>query len=306
MRNAFIEELIRLASGHANIGLFVGDLGFSVIEPFADRFPDRFINAGVAEQNMIGVAAGMASEGYHIFVYSIGNFPTLRCLEQIRNDVCYHNLSVTVVAVGAGMAYGNLGYSHHCIQDIGCLRGMPNMTIFSPADPGETRQCLRWLVDHPGPSYLRIGKAGEKVLHDRVISLETPHKVVDKDAKLAIAGTGGIVHEACKASEILAEKGVMIDVFSCCKLSQIDGNYFKYFEKYEGVVAVEEHVAAGGLGEMLAANVVSSTKIVRKFIPDDMSSTVGSQATLRRHAGIDALSLARAAAELAEEVSTRL
>src|SRR6187431_2921481 len=118
MRNAFIEELSTLAEANDNIVLVVGDLGYSVVEPFAQRFPDRFLNAGVAEQNMTGLAAGLASEGYHVFTYSIANFPTLRCLEQIRNDVCYHVLPVTVVAVGAGLAYGNLGYSHHAVQDI--------------------------------------------------------------------------------------------------------------------------------------------------------------------------------------------
>ena len=127
MRNAFIEELVSLANQNDHIALIVGDLGFSVIEPFADRFPDRFINAGVAEQNMLGFAAGMASEGYHVFVYSIANFPTFRCAEQIRNDVDYHQLPVTIVSVGGGLAYGNLGYSHHAVQDYGLMRLFPNM-----------------------------------------------------------------------------------------------------------------------------------------------------------------------------------
>ena len=160
MRTAFINELILQARLHPEIFLVVGDLGFSVIEPFASEFPDRFLNVGVAEQNMTGLAAGLASEGYHVFTYSIANFPTLRCLEQIRNDVCYHNLPVTIVAVGAGLAYGNLGYSHHAVQDIACLRGMPHLTLLSPADPGETRTCLRHLTANPGPSYLAVTQGG--------------------------------------------------------------------------------------------------------------------------------------------------
>ena len=161
MRNAFIEELVALATEHDHIALIVGDLGYSVVEPFADRFPDRFINAGVAEQNMTGLAAGMASEGYHVFTYSIANFPTFRCAEQIRNDIDYHKLPVTVVAVGGGLAYGNLGYSHHAVQDYALIRCMPNMLIAAPGDPMEVRACMRYLVNNPQPSYLRVGKAGE-------------------------------------------------------------------------------------------------------------------------------------------------
>ena len=168
MRNAFIEELVKLAVKHSNIALVVGDLGFSVIEPFADQFPDRFINAGVAEQNMVGLAAGMASEGYHVFTYSIANFPTFRCAEQLRNDVDYHKLPVTTVAVGGGVAYGSLGYSHHAVQDYALMRCMPNMLIAAPGDPMEVRACLRYLVENPQPSYLRIGKAGEKNYHKDV------------------------------------------------------------------------------------------------------------------------------------------
>ena len=163
MRTAFIQQLILQARRNPRLFLVVGDLGFSVVEAFAQEFPDRFLNAGVAEQNMTGVAAGLGSEGYHVFTYSIANFSTIRCLEQIRNDICYHNLPVTVVAVGGGLAYGNLGYSHHAVQDIAIMRTLPNMTVLAPADPGETRECVDWLSANPGPSYLRIGKAGEKV-----------------------------------------------------------------------------------------------------------------------------------------------
>ncbi|MFM1975793.1 MAG: hypothetical protein RL145_639, partial [Pseudomonadota bacterium] len=159
MRNAFIDELVSLAEKFDHIALMVGDLGWSVVEPFAERFPDRFINAGIAEQNMAGMAAGMASEGYHVFTYSIANFPTFRCAEQIRNDVDYHNLPVTTVSVGGGLAYGSLGYSHHAVQDYALMRTMPNMLIAAPGDPLEVRACLRYLVNHPQPSYLRIGKA---------------------------------------------------------------------------------------------------------------------------------------------------
>lgn len=171
MRNAFIQELVSLARQHPQIALIVGDLGYSVVEPFADEFPDRFINAGVAEQNMTGLAAGMASEGYHVFTYSIANFPTFRCAEQIRNDVDYHNLPVTIVSVGGGLSYGALGYSHHAVQDLSLMRAMPNMLISAPGDQFEVRACMRYLVQHPQPSYLRLGKAGEPSFHSEIPTL---------------------------------------------------------------------------------------------------------------------------------------
>ena len=193
MRTAFINELVIQAETDSSLFLVVGDLGYSVVEPFANQFPDRFLNAGVAEQNMTTVAAGLASEGYHVFTYSIANFSTLRCLEQIRNDICYHNLSVTVVAVGGGVAYGNLGYSHHAVQDIAALRSMPNMTVLSPADPGEAAGCVRYAIDKRRPSYLRLGKAGEKILHPTQLISNGPILVREGTADLAIAATGVVL-----------------------------------------------------------------------------------------------------------------
>jgi transketolase len=201
MRTAFIEELIVLARANPRIFLVVGDLGYSVVEPFAREFPDRFLNAGVAEQNMTGMAAGLASEGYHVFTYSIGNFPTFRCAEQIRNDIAYHNLPVTVVAVGGGVAYGNLGYSHHTIQDYALMRSFPNMLIAAPGDPIEVRACLRYLVDHPQPSYLRLGKAGEPIFHREVPCLKPGKWVLVSEGekqKHILLSTGGALGTALK------------------------------------------------------------------------------------------------------------
>lgn len=194
MRNAFIEELMVAAENRDNIALVVGDLGYGVIEPFAQKFPTRCFNAGVAEQNMMGLAAGLASEGFHVFVYSIANFPTFRCAEQIRNDVDYHNLPVTVVAVGGGLAYGNLGYSHHAVQDYALMRVMPNMLLAAPGDPMEVRACMRYLVSNPQPSYLRLGKAGEPCFHPSVPTVApgswlAVHERSEADSTLLTTGT---------------------------------------------------------------------------------------------------------------------
>ena len=151
MRTAFVNQLIKEAEQHPDIFLIIGDLGFNVVEEFANKFPDRFLNAGIAEQNMIGVAAGLAKEGYNVYVYSIANFPTLRCIEQIRYDVCYHNLSVKVVAVGAGYAYGSLGSSHHATEEMGMMRTIPNLVVASPGDPIEAKAITTLSANYQGP-----------------------------------------------------------------------------------------------------------------------------------------------------------
>src|SRR5437870_10062036 len=153
MRAAFFKTLLDLAERDERINLVVGDLGFGVIEPFARRFPDRFLNAGVAEQNMTGIAAGMALSGKISFTYSIANFPTLRCLEQIRNDVCYHDANVKIVSVGGGFAYGAMSVTHHAMEDLGVMRCLPNLTVIAPGDPVETRAATRAVVAHKGPVY---------------------------------------------------------------------------------------------------------------------------------------------------------
>jgi len=172
MRTAFINQLIIEARNNPKIFLIVGDLGFSVVEPFAKEFPDRFLNAGVAEQNMTGIAAGLAKEGYTVFTYSIGNFPTLRCMEQIRYDVCYHNLDVKIVAVGGGYAYGPLGASHHATEELGMLRTIPNLIVCAPGDPLETKAVTSAIIKHKGPCYLRLGKAGEPIVHVNELNIE--------------------------------------------------------------------------------------------------------------------------------------
>lgn len=288
MRTAFIEQLIVEARKNPKLFLVVGDLGFSVVEPFAAEFPERFLNAGVAEQNMTGVAAGLASEGYHVFTYSIGNFPTLRCLEQIRNDICYHNLPVTVVAVGAGMAYGNLGYSHHCVQDIGALRGLPGITILSPADPGETRHCVSWLSENPCPSYLRLGKAGEPTIHNKPVNLDGPTCIAEHGGEIAIVGTGSILSEAVEASKLLVKRGIMVDVFSLTNLTPTCKDYFHPLQKFTRILTVEEHVAAGGIGEMLGSALNRRVHLRSLTIPQSLCNLVGSQKMLRKSAKLTA------------------
>src|SRR5437879_2689318 len=165
MRGAFFETLIQLAARDPNVFLVVGDLGFGVTEEFSRRFPRQFLNAGVAEQNMTGIAAGLALSGKTVFTYSIANFPILRCLEQVRNDVCYHHANVKVVAVGGGFAYGSLGATHHATEDLAIMRALPAMTVVAPGDPEEAMAATEAVAAHDGPCYLRLGRPGERKVH---------------------------------------------------------------------------------------------------------------------------------------------
>ena len=282
VRTAFIEQLILEARSNPALFLVVGDLGYSVVEPFADQFPDRFLNAGVAEQNMTGVAAGLASEGYHVFTYSIANFPMLRCLEQIRNDVCYHSLAVTIVAVGGGLAYGNLGYSHHALQDIAITRTLPNMTVLAPADPGEVRECVNWLSAHPGPSYLRIGKAGEPLLH-AVRGIEKgPLAIRAAASKIALVTTGGILDEALLAADALETLSCPVAVYSLPWLKPLTTEFVGVLRKYNEIIAIEEHLPEGGLASALRQYLPNSVSVRSMAVSDSIVGKVGRQNYLRR------------------------
>lgn len=285
MRNAFIEELVTLAQANEHIALIVGDLGYSVIEPFADRFPDRFVNAGVAEQNMTGLAAGMASEGYHVFTYSIANFPTFRCAEQIRNDVDHHRLPVTVVAVGGGVAYGALGYSHHAVQDYALMRSMPNMVLAAPGDPFETRACLRWLVANPGPSYLRLGKAGEPQFHDSIPDVAPGRWVPVRDGvgDDILLSTGGALGAAVGRAD--GRPVWSLPLWSmAAKRHQAE-----QIAKWATVTTLEDHLADGGFGSWLTES-VAGTPAAACIQPIALSSEVcdlvAGQATLNRIGGL--------------------
>lgn len=166
MRTAFIETLTQIAEKDPRIMLLVGDLGFGVVTEFAKRFPDQFVNVGVAEQNMTGIATGLALSGKIVFTYSIANFPILRCLEQLRNDVCYHQANVVSVSVGCGFSYGALGMTHHGTEDIAIMRTLPYMTTIAPGDPIETQAATAEAAKGIGPVFLRLGRAGEPVVHN--------------------------------------------------------------------------------------------------------------------------------------------
>lgn len=291
MRDAFVQQLLAAAREDPRIMLVVGDLGFGVIDSFARDLPSQFLNAGVAEQNMVGMAAGLASTGYKVFVYSIANFPTLRALEQIRNDVCYHGYDVTIVAVGAGLAYGTLGYTHHAIEDLSAMRALPGMRVLCPADPGEARMSLRFVLGSPGPTYIRLGKNGEPELASVETSELVDPRVLRQGTDAVIVATGAIAGECIAAAHLLLDDGVSAMVVSCPLVNPAPTGFLAQLPNDVPVITVEEHVLNGGFGSSIleAMNGLSlQARVLRLGLNPDQLGAIGSQSYLRRLHGLGA------------------
>jgi len=260
VRTTFIETLCEVAERDERVWLLCGDLGYSVLERFAERFPGRYVNVGVAEQNMIGVAAGLALSGKTAFVYSIANFPVMRCLEQIRNDVCYHDLSVKVVAVGGGMSYGPAGYTHHALEDLAVMRALPNMTVVAPADPVETRLATRAVAASEGPCYLRLGKAGEPVVHREEPEFRLGKAIVlRRGTDVTLMSTGGMLKASVEAAAMLADGGVSASVVSMPTVKPLDAQAVEEAARSSSLLCVvEEHGEEGGLTDAVARCLASA------------------------------------------------
>lgn len=302
MRDTVIKTLIELGKQDKNIELITGDLGFGVLKSFWETLPDQFVNAGIAEQNMTGVAAGMALEGKKVFTYSIGNFPTLRCLEQIRNDCAYHNANVNIICVGGGYVYGSLGMSHHATEDIAILRALPDVTVICPGDPVEAALAVKKIANTQGTCYLRLGRGGEKNVNTVIKEFEIGKAYKLRDAKdlpqkAAIFSTGAILEETSKACDMLEEQGIAVEQYSFPTVKPIDSDVIKdCAERFDHIFTVEEHNVVGGFGSAVAevlAEFGGKAKLHRIGINDFYCIEVGSQAYLREQVGINADGIVR-------------
>jgi transketolase len=294
VRTAFIEALNELASTDDRVCLVVGDLGFSVIEDFAQKHPDQFVNAGVAEQNMIGLAVGMALSGKIVFTYSIANFGTLRCLEQIRNDVCYHRANVKVVAVGGGLAYGNLGVTHHASEDVAIMRALPNMVVVAPGDPIEARLATKAVVALDGPVYLRLGKAGERVVHAQAPAFELGRAITMREGDdIALIASGSMLATADQVAGQLTAKGLSVRLLSMHTVKPLDREAVRSAATETRIVfTLEEHSVEGGLGgavaEVIAELPPGHAPLKRIGLRPEFNSVVGDQNYLKALHGLDA------------------
>jgi transketolase len=297
MRTAFIEQLTIEASKNDRIFLIVADLGFSVVEQFAEQFPNRFLNTGIAEQNTMGIAAGLAMEGFIIYVYSIGNFPTLRCMEQIRNDVAYTKLNVRIVSVGCGYAYGSLSVSHHATEELGMLRTMPNMIITAPCDPVEVKAIISYSTQNIGPLYIRLGKAGEPLVHsaeiENIYAGQIFPIITSTQTQTAVLSTGAMLDYS---KQHIIENQKKYDLYSCPFVKPIDVTALTQIaNRYSEIITMEEHQLSAGFGSAVIeqindlyamGKIKQYPKIIRKGINDEFLSVSGSQKYLWKRAGL--------------------
>lgn len=300
MRDAFIAELTQLAAADPSVMLITGDLGFGVLDNYAAQFPDQFLNAGVAEQNMTGLACGLALEGHKVYTYSIANFTTLRPLEQIRNDICYHDADVTLVSVGGGFSYGQLGMSHFATEDLAIIRSLPNIKVIAPADPWETKILTRKLAEHKGPKYLRLDK-GYAGIPECPIELGKIRQVrPGKD--ITLIGIGGIIAEILDAAKILSGKGVEARVLAVHSLKPLDVDPILLAARETGgLITIEEHSVLGGLGGAVAETCLEAGVAPKFFcrlgLQDQFPSVVGDQNFLRAAYSMDASAIVSAVME---------
>jgi transketolase len=230
------------------------DIGNRLFDKFKARQPNRFYNCGVAEANMISLAAGLASSGLLPICYTIAPFITARCFEQIRLDVCYHGMPVIIVGTGAGLSYAGLGATHHSLEDLALLRTLPGMRVLAPADSMELRSCLRTALGNPGPTYIRIGKKGEPVVFPEPpgFTFGTWHQV-RPGAQVALLSTGNMLSVALQAADTLAGTGVVPNVYSCASVKPLDeASLRRVFNECDTVVTIEEHNLIGGFGAAVA------------------------------------------------------
>ena len=293
MRDAMTRVLCELAEQDPNVLLVTGDLGFGVFNQYRQRFPAQFINAGVAEQNMTGLATGLALEGKIVFTYSIGNFSTLRCLEQIRNDACYHGANVKIIAIGGGFTYGALGISHHATEDLAIMRALPDITVIAPGDPLEAEAATRAVYKQPGTCYLRLGRGEEPCVHEDQISfvLGEALKVRDYGHDVVIISTGGILKNAADACDLLAKEGIRVQLFSMHTMKPFDKELISRIAPSSRLaVTIEEHTITGGLGSAVAVVLAESSgsraKLLQIGLNDCFSSVVGDQEYLREIYGL--------------------
>lgn len=291
MRKAFVNKLTQLVSKNKDIYLLTGDLGFSVFDEFKKNYPDNYLNVGVSESNMIGMAAGLALAGKQVFVYSIIPFVTLRCLEQIRNDLCYQRLPVKIIGVGEGLSYGTAGATHHALEDIAIMSALPEMIVIAPGDPIEVECTVEKSLELKGPCYIRLGKSGEPILHKKGFSFEIGKAIVLENGQdLTLVTTGNMLETILEVSRILKKENIHSKVVSMHTIKPIDREIIKKCDSENStIISIEEHSKIGGLGSHIASVIFEerlNIKYLQIALPDKFIHIVGSQNYLQKIYGL--------------------
>jgi len=297
VRNAFAEEMTRLATTDKRVVVLSGDIGNKLFDKLKAVDEKRFYNCGIAEANMMGVAAGMAMSGLRPFVYTITPFTTTRCFEQIRVDVCYHHAPVVIVGTGSGLSYSELGPTHHSLEDIAILRTLPGMRVLAPCDASELRQALHEVLKDDSPTYIRIGKKGEADIHTTLPKLKLGKVLIIRPGtEVALLCAGNMMADTLKAADLLAAAGVFAEVVSFHTVKPLDTDYLQLAaSRFKLLVTVEEHSRIGGFGSAVAEWRMALVRNVAQlaFGTDDVfMHEVGSQAYARKKYGLTADNIA--------------
>lgn len=300
MRSAFVRTLVELAERDPRILFLTGDLGYTVVEPFAEGFPDRFFNVGVAEQNMIGLAAGLAEAGFIPFVYSIVTFASLRPYEFIRNDLILHRFPVRIAAVGGGFEYGSAGATHHGLEDVGIMRVQPGITVIAPADHEQARAALLATWDFPGPIYYRLGKDDRTVVPGLGGRFELGRTQTIREGKdLLMITMGSITSEVVSAADDLASQGISCAVVVVASLNPAPvDDLSAILARFPLVLTVEAHYVVGGVGSLISEVIAEcglNCRVVRCGVKSRPSGVSGSQSYLHQAHGISSKMLVNTA-----------
>ena len=295
MRNAFAKEITRLAKSSSKLVLLSGDIGNRLFDEYKDIPYSNFLNCGIAESNMMGVAAGLAMSGLRPIVYTITPFTTTRCLEQIRVDVCYHNAPVIIIGTGSGLSYASLGPTHHSLEDFAIFRALPNITILAPSDSVELKKCLNEALKMKTPVYIRIGKKGEEVLTKESTTLKIGKSInYKRGSEVCLIGTGTIMSEVLKASKLLESKGISTCVEGFHTIKPLDKKSLdRLFSLFDVISVIEEHSSIGGLFGAISEwraleNNIYNTQVISFGTKDEFMHEIGTQQHARKINGIDA------------------
>jgi transketolase len=294
MRNAFAEAVTELADIHPELVMLAGDIGNRLFDKLKDKHPGRFYNCGVAEANMTGVASGLATSGLRPITYTITPFNTLRCLEQIRVDICYPDLPVILVGTGAGLSYAALGATHHSMEDIAILRTLPNMHVVCPADQVEVRLAVKNALELGRPTYIRLGMKGEPVVHKSQPDFRIGRGITLRDGSdVAILSVGNMLSVAVQCAEQLQKAGVSARVVSLHTIKPLDESLLAtVFSDYKVIAVLEEHGLIGGAGSAVLewgnAKRVDLRKLIRFGGPDRFLTGCGHQREARSLLGLTA------------------
>ena len=292
MRNAFAKQITQLAQQDERIVLLSGDIGNRLFDDIKAKCPGRFLNCGVAEANMIGVAAGMAMSGLRPVCYTITPFITYRCMEQIRIDVCYHHVPVVIVGTGAGLSYASLGATHHSCEEMGMLRLLPGLAVIAPADEWEVRASIKAALSHPNPVYIRIGKKGEPAVHKAEPAFTIGKAItMSEGTDVCLLSAGTVLPEAVGAAEELSKQGISAKVVSFHTIKPLDTELLsRAFSKFRLVATIEEHSVLGGLGgavaEWLADHAPMKARLIRCGTPDEFLHETAEQEHAREKFGL--------------------